>query len=50
MLGLRNPLRRWTGTVDPSLPGFTIASCVDSLWCYRSISRPKSILQDSLKV
>jgi hypothetical protein len=35
MLGLRNPPRSWTGTVGPSLPGFTIAPCVDSLLCYR---------------
>jgi hypothetical protein len=34
LLGLHNPPRSWTGTVDPSLPGFTIASCVDSLLCY----------------
>jgi hypothetical protein len=25
MLGLRNPPHSWTGTVGPSLPGFTIA-------------------------
>jgi hypothetical protein len=24
----------WTGTVGPSLPGFTIAPCVDSLLFY----------------
>jgi hypothetical protein len=35
LLGLHNPPRSWTGTVDPSLPGFTIAPCVDSLLCYR---------------
>jgi hypothetical protein len=35
MLGLRNPPRSWTDTVGPSLPGFTIAPCVDSLLCYR---------------
>jgi hypothetical protein len=34
MLGLCNPPRSWTGTVGPSLPGFTIAPCVDSLPCY----------------
>jgi hypothetical protein len=50
LLGLRNPSRSWTGTVSPSLPGFTIAPCVDSLWCYRLIRRPKSILQDSPKI
>jgi hypothetical protein len=33
--------------MGPSLPGFTIAPCVDSLLCYRSIRQPKSILQDS---
>jgi hypothetical protein len=35
MLGLHNPPRSWTGMVGPSLPGFTIAPCVDSLLCYR---------------
>jgi hypothetical protein len=35
LLGLHNPPRSWTGTVDPSLPGFTMAPCVDSLLCYR---------------
>jgi hypothetical protein len=35
VLGLCNPPRSWTGTVGPSLPGFTIALCVDSLLCYR---------------
>jgi hypothetical protein len=33
-----------------TLPGFTIAPCVDSLLCYRSIERPTSILQDSPEV
>jgi hypothetical protein len=47
LLGLRNPPRSWTGTVGSSLPDFTIAPCMDSLLCYRSIRRPKSILQDS---
>jgi hypothetical protein len=37
LLGLRNPPCSWTGTVGPSLPGFTIAPCVDSLLCYRLI-------------
>jgi hypothetical protein len=37
LLGLRNPPRSWTGTVGPSLPGFTIAPCVDSLLCYRIV-------------
>jgi hypothetical protein len=50
MLGLHNPTGSWTSTVGPSLPDFTIAPCVDSLLCYRSIRRPKSILQDSPKV
>jgi hypothetical protein len=35
MLGLHNPPRSWAGMVDLSLPGFTIAPCVDSLLCYR---------------
>jgi hypothetical protein len=30
LLGLCNPPRSWTGTVGPSLPGLTIAPCVDS--------------------
>jgi hypothetical protein len=47
LLGLRNPPRSWTGTTGPSLPGFTIAPCVDSLLCYRLIRRHKSILQYS---
>jgi hypothetical protein len=50
MLALRNPPCSWTGTVGPSLLDFTIASCVDSLLCYRLIRRPKSILQDSPEV
>jgi hypothetical protein len=50
LLGLRNPPRSWTGTVDPSLTDFTIAPCVDSLMCYRSIKWPKSVLQDSPEV
>jgi hypothetical protein len=50
LLGLHNPPRSWIGTVGPSLPGFSIAPCVDSLLCYRSIRRPKSILQDSPEV
>jgi hypothetical protein len=50
LLGLHNPPRSWTGTVGPSLPGFTIAHCVDSLLCYRLIRWPKSILQDSPKI
>jgi hypothetical protein len=35
LLGLHNPPRSWTSTVGPSLLGFTIAPCVDSLMCYR---------------
>jgi hypothetical protein len=50
LLGLHNSPRSWTGTVGPSLPGFTIAPCVDSLLCYRLIRWPKSILQDSPKI
>jgi hypothetical protein len=50
LLGLHNPPRSWTGTVGPSLPGFTIAPCVNYLLCYRLIMRPKSILQDSPKI
>jgi hypothetical protein len=50
MLGLRNPPHSWTGMVGPSPHGFTIASCVDSLLCYRLIRWPKSILQDSPKI
>jgi hypothetical protein len=50
LLVLHNASRSWTGMVGPSLPGFTIAPCVDSLLCYRSIRRPKSILRDSLEV
>jgi hypothetical protein len=50
LLGLHNPPHSWTGMVGPSLPGFTIAPCVDSLLCYRLIKRPKSILQDSPKI
>jgi hypothetical protein len=50
LLGLHNPPRSWTDTVDPSLPGFTIAPCVDSLLCYMLIMSPKSILQDSPKI
>jgi hypothetical protein len=50
LLGLHNPPCSWTSMVGPSLPGFTIAPYVDSLLCDRSIRRPKSILQDSLKV
>jgi hypothetical protein len=35
LLGLHNPPSSWTGTVGPSLYGFTIAPCVDSMLCYR---------------
>jgi hypothetical protein len=44
LLGLCNPPLSWTGTVDFSLLGLTIAPCVNSLLCYRLIRRPKSIL------
>jgi hypothetical protein len=44
LLGLRNPPRRWTGMVGPSLPDFTIGPCVDCLLCFRLIRQPKSIL------
>jgi hypothetical protein len=50
LLGLSNPPRSWTGTVGLSLPGFTIAPCVDSLLSYRLIRRPKSILQYNPKI
>jgi hypothetical protein len=50
LLGLYNPPCSWTGTVGPSLPGLTVAPCVDSLLCYRLIKRPKSILQDNPKI
>jgi hypothetical protein len=33
--GIHNPPCSWTGMVGPSLPGFTITPCVDSLLCYR---------------
>jgi hypothetical protein len=47
LLGLHNPPRSRTSTVAPSLPDVTIAPYVDSMLCYRSIRRPKSILEDS---
>jgi hypothetical protein len=50
LLGLRNPPRSWTSIVGPSLPGFTIGLCGDSLLCNRLIRWPKSILQDSPKI
>jgi hypothetical protein len=37
LLGLRDPPRNWTSMVSPSLPGFTIAPCVNSLLCYRIV-------------
>jgi hypothetical protein len=37
LLGLHNPPHSWTGMVGPSLPGFTIAPCVDSLLRYRIV-------------
>jgi hypothetical protein len=50
LLGFHNSPRSWTGTVGPSLPDLTIAPCMDSLLCYRSIRWPKSILQDNPKI
>jgi hypothetical protein len=50
LLGLHNPPCSYTDALGPSLPGFTIAPCVDSLLCYRLIKWPKSILQDSPKI
>jgi hypothetical protein len=50
LLRLHNPSRSWTGTVSPSLYGFTMAPCMDSLLCYKLIRWPKSILQDSPKI
>jgi hypothetical protein len=50
LLGLCNPPCTQTSMVGPSLPGFIIAPCVDSLLCYRLIRRLKSILQDSPKI
>jgi hypothetical protein len=50
LLGLHNPPRSWTSTVVPSLPGLTIAPCVDSLLCYRLIRWPKFIFQNSPKI
>jgi hypothetical protein len=50
LLGLRNPPRSWSGTVGPSLLGFTITPFVDSMLCYRLIWWPKSIFQDSPKI
>jgi hypothetical protein len=49
LLGLCNLPCSRTGMVGPSLANFTIATSVDSLLCYRSIRRLKSILQDSPK-
>jgi hypothetical protein len=37
LLGLHNPPRSWIDMVGPSLPGFTIAPCVDFLLCYRIV-------------
>jgi hypothetical protein len=34
LLWLHNPPHSWTDTMGPSLPGFTIAPCVDSFLCY----------------
>jgi hypothetical protein len=49
-LGLCNPPCSWTDMVGPSLPGLTIAPCVDFLLCYRLIRWPNSILEDSPKI
>jgi hypothetical protein len=37
MLGLHNQSHSWTGRVGRSLPGLTVAPCVDSLLCYRIV-------------
>jgi hypothetical protein len=37
LLELHNLPHSWTSMVGPSLPGFTIAPCVDSLLCYRIV-------------
>jgi hypothetical protein len=50
LLGIHNPPRSWTGTVGPSLPGFNIAPCMDSLLCYGLTRWPKSIIQDNPKI
>jgi hypothetical protein len=50
LLELCNPPHSWTGMVGPSLPGLTIAPCVDSMLCYMLIRQPKSIVQDSPKI
>jgi hypothetical protein len=50
LLGFCNPPHSWTGTVGPSPTWLYYGPCVDSLLCYRSIRRPKSILQDSPEV
>jgi hypothetical protein len=50
LLGHHNPPCSCIGTVGPSLPGFTIAPCVNSLLSYRLIRQSKSILQDSPKI
>jgi hypothetical protein len=41
---------RWTGMVGPSIPGFTIVSCVVPYCAIGLFRQPMSILQDSLKV
>jgi hypothetical protein len=49
LLGFHNPPRSWIATVGPSLPGFTIAPCVDSLLCYRLIKIvPKSKVRECI--
>jgi hypothetical protein len=37
LLGLHNRPHSRTSMVGPSLPDFTIAPCVETLLCYRSI-------------
>jgi hypothetical protein len=37
MLGHHNPPHSWTGMVGPSISGFIIAPCMDSLLCYRIV-------------
>jgi hypothetical protein len=36
-LGLHNPPCSWTSMVGPSLPGFAISTCVDSLLCCKIV-------------
>jgi hypothetical protein len=50
LLELHNPPCSWADMAGPSLPTFTVTPYADSLLCYSSIKRPKSILQDSFKI